>query len=166
MYCVAKVFYRAFSLQPLKGAFRTVLRLFLSPPASCFCFNVSLPTVVTGLRERPPGESHEFNTMRHRLPIEMVRKNSSSDALRKLRDRCVELFFFLRGTRPARNSSRNKVTKTCSKDTHPDPPSGLSPAPPEEKTNNEKTNRLDGSHCKQSLGPLEACTNCLLPVHC
>ena len=166
MYCVAKVFYRAFSLQPLKGAFRTVLRLLLSPPASCFCFNVSLPTVVTGLRERPPGESHASNAMRHRLPIEMVRKNSSSEAPRQLRVAAKNSSFFSAELVPRGSSSRYKVTKTCSKDTHPDPPSGLSPAPPAEKTNNEKANRLDGSHCKQSLGPLEACTNCLLPVHC
>ena len=102
MYCVAKVFYRAFSLQPLKGAFRTVLRLFLSPPASCFERNRFTADGRPGLRERPPGESQESNAMHHRLPIKMVRNSSSSDAPRKLRERCEEVFLLLRGTRPAR----------------------------------------------------------------
>ena len=133
-----KFFIQHSSQQPLKGAFRTVLRLFLSPPASNFLRQLFTAVGRPGLRERPPGESHASNAMRHRLPIEMFRKNSSSDSPRKLRSRCEELFFFLRGTHSARNSSRNKVSKTCSKDTHPDPPSGLSYAPPEKKTNNEK----------------------------
>ena len=74
---------------------------------------------------------------------------------------CVNLYCFNESESFSTNENCPNLSilkSSYPKDTHPDPPSGLSSAPPKEKTNNEKTNRLDGSHCKQSLGPLEACT--------
>ena len=137
MYCVAKVFYTAFIPTTAERGFPNCFTVVSFPPS----VKLLASTFHCGRSPWLEGETARGVpcVQRYASPSadKKFRKNSSSDSPRKLRSRCEELFFFLRGTHSARNSSRNNVSKTCSKDTHPDPPSGLSYAPPEKKTNNE-----------------------------